>query len=156
MTSDPNPQSDILKLAWSWIAAPELQMPSVPKSPDGSTGQYRSFTYDQTQRAYIVPRTKVGPEAINFHLTSIYDDDYLHGTMWLVNPAIVVKNWNQSGVGISLKLDDATLANGTDFRFGFEQTKAGRDLVIWLKKTINLTAAEEHRVAVSILPIRKF
>ena len=33
--------------------------------------------------------------------------------------------------------------------------KAGRDLVIWLNKTINLTAAEEHRVAISIIPVRK-
>ena len=77
---DPKPQGDILKLPWSWIPAPELQMPGVAKSPNGSTGQYRSFTYDQTQRAYLVPRKGAGPKAINFHLTSIYDDDYLHGT----------------------------------------------------------------------------
>ena len=155
MTNQPDAQSDILKLAWSWIAAPELQMPGVAKSPNGTTGQYQCFTYDQTQRAYIVPRTKTGPEAINFHLTSIYDDDYLRGTMWLVTPAIVVKNWNQSDVGIGLKLDDATLVNGTDYRFGFEQTKTGKDLVIWVNKTINLTTADEHRVAVSIIPNRK-
>jgi len=30
-----------------------------------------------------------------------------------------------------------------------------KDLVIWLVKTINLTTAGEHRVAVSILPNRK-
>ena len=155
MTSNPKPQSDLLKLAWSWIAAPELQMPDVAKSPNGSTGQYNHFTYDQTQKAYLVPRTKTGPKALHFNLTSIYDDDYLHGTMWLVNPAIVVKNWNQSEGGINLKLNETTLANGTDYRFGFEQTKAGKDLVIWLNKTINLTTADEHRVAVSIIPNRK-
>ncbi len=29
-------------------------------------------------------------------LNAIHDDPYLRGTMWLVNPAIVVKNWNRS------------------------------------------------------------
>lgn len=155
MTSNPSPQSDILKLAWSWIAAPELQIPGAAKSPNDSTGQYNRFTYDQTQKAYIVPRTKTGPDAINFHLTSIYDDDYLHGTMWLVNPAIVVKNWNRADVGVSLKLGDTALTNGADYRFGYEQTKTGKDLVIWVNKTINLTAIEDHRVAISIVPVTK-
>ena len=32
---------------------------------------------------------------------------------------------------------------------------AGRDLVIWLNKTINFSIADEHRAAVFILPIHK-
>jgi hypothetical protein len=155
MIAKTDPQGDIMKLAWSWISAPELQMPGAPLSPNGGAGQYRRFTYDQTQRAYIVPRTKSGPEAIEFKLVSIYDDTYLHGTMWLVNPAFVVKNWSQPDTGIGLRLDGAALANGTDYRVGFEETGSGIDLVIWLNKTIDLNAKEDHRVSLSIIPARK-
>jgi hypothetical protein len=62
------PTDDILKLAWSWISPPELQMPDAKKSPNDSTGRYNVFTYDQTQKAYIVPRKTVGPEHITFAL----------------------------------------------------------------------------------------
>ena len=77
---------------------------------------------------------------------------YLKGTMWLVNPAIVVKNWNQSEVGISLELNGTALSSSVDFRSGYEQTEQGKDLVIWLNKTIDLNAVDEHRVEISIIP----
>ena len=69
-----------------------------------------------------------------------------------VNPTLVVPNWNDSDTGIALKLNGVTLKKDLDYRFGFEQTKAGKNLVIWIKQTIDLTAIEDHRVAVSILP----
>lgn len=154
MTESEKPQSEILKLAWSWISPPELQMPDAKKSPNDSTGKYNVFTYDQTQRAYIVPRKTTGSERISFALDAIYDDSYLQGTMRLVNPAIVVKNWNQPEVGFRFELDGKALATGTDYRFGFEPTAPGKDLVIWLNKTIDLSALDEHRVAISIIPER--
>ena len=58
MTSSVQPQSEILRLAWSWISPPELQMPDAKLSPNDSAGQYNVFTYDQTQKAYVIPRTK--------------------------------------------------------------------------------------------------
>lgn len=152
MTQAPDPQSEIMRLGWSWIAAPELQMPGDPKSPNGGTGKYRQFTYDQTQRAYVLPRKESGPKPIDFSLVSIYDDSYLRGTMWLVNPTIVVPSWNDSNAGITLKLDGVTLKNGPDYRLGFEQHESGNDLVIWIQRTIDLTAIDDHRVAVSIVP----
>jgi len=42
--------------------------------------------------------------------------------------------------------------NASDYRFGFQQTKSGNDLVIWIRQTIDLTTIKDHRVAVSILP----
>ena len=152
MTRAADPQKEIMQLAWSWVAAPELQMVGEPKSPNGSTGKYRQFTYDQAQRAYVVPRKESGPSPVDLQLVSIYDDEYLHGTMWLVNPAIVVPNWNDSEAGITLKLDGVPLKDGPDYRQGFEQKESGKDLVIWIQRTIDLTAAEDHRVAVSIEP----
>ncbi len=47
---------------------------------------------------------------------AIFDDGYLKGTMWLVNPAIILKNWNQFEVGISLELNGTGLASCVDFR----------------------------------------
>ena len=154
MTDSEKPQSEILKLAWSWISPPELQMPDAGKSPNDSTGQYNVFTYDQTQKAYIVPRTKTGPAHISFALDAIYDDSYLKGTMWLVNPAFVVKSWNQPEAGFRFELDGKVLTDGTDYRFGFEQTAAGKDLVIWLNKTLDLNVRDEHRTEISIFPNR--
>ena len=36
-----------------------------------------------------------------------------------MNPAIVVKNWNQPEAGFRLELDGKTLTSGTDYRFGY-------------------------------------
>ena len=127
-------------------------MPAAKKSPNDSTGRYNVFTYDQTQIAYIVPRTTTGPERISFALDAIYDDSYLKGTIWLVNPAIVVKNWNQPEAGFRFELDGTALTSGTDYRFGYEQTATGKDLVIWLNKTLDLNAPDEHRVEIAIVP----
>ena len=154
MTGSDKPQSEILKLAWSWISPPELQMPDAKKSPNDSTGQYNLLTYDQTQKAYIVPRKTAGPERIGFALDAIYDDSYLQDTMWLVNPAFVVKNWNQPETGFRFELNGKALANGTDYRFGFEQTVTGQDLVIWLNKTLDLNDRTGHRAGIAIIPNR--
>lgn len=61
ITHQRDPQIDFLRLAWSWIAAPELQIPGEPLSPNGSAGKYNVFTYDPAQKAYIIPRTNTGP-----------------------------------------------------------------------------------------------
>jgi hypothetical protein len=154
MTSAAEPQRDILRLAWSWVVAPELQMPGARKSPNGSTGEYRRFTYDQIQRAYIVPRQDTGPTPVAFDLVSIYDDSYLKGTMWLVNPCIVVPHWNRANPTITVKLNGQPLTPRRNYRFGFEKKERSTDLVLWLHKTLDLTAAEDHRAAISIQPTR--
>lgn len=152
MTSSKEPTEEILPLAWSWIAAPELQMPNARLSPNGSTGDYQNLTYDPTQRAYVVPRSKRGPDSLSFSLKSIYDDEYLHGTMWLVNPAFVIPNWDDQNGKIEVELDGEKLAEGRDFRIGFESQKGSTNLVVWLRKKVDLTPIEEHSVHLKISP----
>ena len=152
MTADAKPQSEILKLAWSWIAPPELQMPGARKSPNDSTGEYNRFTYDQTQKAYVIPRDTAGPAPIRFTLDAIYDDKYLAGTMWLVNPAFVVKNWNDSDMAFRVELDGKALTKGTDYRVGYEASGTGSNLVIWLNRTIDLNTRDEHSATLAIIP----
>ncbi|MBL8856094.1 MAG: hypothetical protein JNK57_19170 [Planctomycetaceae bacterium] len=152
MTVHNGTHDKILNLAWSWIAPPELQMPNVKKSPNDSAGEYNNFTFDQTQKAYVVPRTVPGAERIAFTLDAIYDDEYLHGTMWLVNPAFVVNDWNDSQTPFRVELDGNQLTSGVDYRFGFEPTKSGKNLVIWLNKTIDLNDREEHSAKFAIIP----
>jgi len=61
------------------------------------------------------------------------------------------------GVGdrsFRLELDGKPLASGADFRFGFEQTATGKDLVIWLNKTLDLNERDEHRGEIAIIRAR--
>ncbi len=155
LTNQADPQEDLLKLAWSWIAPPELQIPGEPLSPNGSAGQHNVFTFDQAQKAYVIPRKSDGPERINFVLDAIYDDAYLEGTMWLINPAFVVPNWNETETSFQFELDGETLSDGVDYRYGYESTTSGKDLVIWLNRTIDLNEREEHNAKISINPIGK-
>ena len=59
------------------------------------------------------------------------EDDDTDTTSWIINPAVIVKDWDEPGV--ELKLDGKTIEQGKDFRVGYEQTPTGKDLVIWLK-----------------------
>jgi hypothetical protein len=152
LTSNASPHRDLLPLAWSWISPPELQLPGVALSPNGSTGQYKAFTYDQTQRAYVIPRETVGPDSLRFILRAVYDDQHLRGTMWLVNPAFVIPQWNDARTDIELTLDGVTLVRGADYRVGMETSESGSTLVIWLNKTVDLTATEDHQVTINIAP----
>jgi hypothetical protein len=152
MTAKVKPHDEIMKLAWSWIAPPELQLPGARKSPNDSTGEYDVLTFDQTQKAYVIPRKTTGPERIAFTLDAIYDDEHLHGTMWLVNPAFVVINWNDTQSPFRIQLDGDLLVNGSDYRFGFEQTATGKNLVIWLNKTLDLNDRDEHNAMMTIIP----
>ena len=124
MTMTADPTSELAKLAWSWIVAPELQI-------SGYDATYLEFTYDQAQRAYIVPRTKVGPENLEFSLKRL---ENASAPMRWVNPAIVVKNWNDTIKPFLLKVNNETYAD-SNYRYGFEKTASGHDLVLWLKLT---------------------
>jgi hypothetical protein len=123
MTNVTDPQADLVHLAWSWISAPRLLM-------SGLKYDYLKFVYDQTQRAYILPRESRGPETLEFML-----DEYenMNAPMRLVNPAFVVRNWDDTTHGIVLKVNNNVMEAGKDYRFGYEQTEDGQDLVIWLQ-----------------------
>jgi hypothetical protein len=145
MTNEEDPQSELVKIGWSWIVPPELQI-------DGHERDYFKFTYDQTQKAYIVPRNNSGSEKIDFVLDAIYDEDYLYGTMWLVNPAFIIKDWGTDD--IALEIDNVELNREKDYRVGYEKTAEGTDLVIWIHRTIDLNTEPGHDINVSIIPKR--
>lgn len=154
MTDQRVPEKEILPLAWSWITPPELQWPGASLSPNVSAGQYQKFTYDQTQRAYIVPSEAIVDETATFALDSIYDDEHLQGTMWLVNPAFVISDWKGDATNVHVTVDGEIMKPGRDFRSGLEVTSEGRRLVVWLNRTIDLNAREEHRAEFSVGPAR--
>lgn len=77
------------------------------------------------------------------------------GTMWLMNPAFVIPNWNESDVKFRMTLDGQPLVDGSDYRCGFEKTAGGQDLVIWLNKTIDLNEREDHNAQIEIEPLKK-
>jgi hypothetical protein len=126
MTNAKDPTSELVPLAWSWIAAPKLRM-------DGLEPDYMQFTYDQAQRAYVVPRKGRGPISLEFDIQP--ENEEMDAPGWIINPAFVVKNWDEPGV--VLKVDGKTMEQGKNFRVGYEQTPTGRDLVIWLKMKTN-------------------
>jgi hypothetical protein len=129
MTNAADPVKELAALAWSWVAAPRLQM-------DGLKRDYMKFIYDPAQKAYIVPRKGRGPTALEFALEADDDDDR-GAPFWIINPAFIVKDWDKPG--IELKVDGQPIKQGKAFRVGYEQTPTGKDLVIWLKMKTNKT-----------------
>jgi hypothetical protein len=91
------------------------------------------YIYDPAQRAYVVPRKGRGPTSLEFELQA--EDEERDAPGWIINPAFVVKDWDEPGV--VLKVDGKTIEQGKDFRVGYEQTPTGIDLVIWLQMKMN-------------------
>jgi len=121
MTNTEDPVKELVPLAWSWIAAPRLQM-------EGLKDDYNQFLYDPAQRAYIVPRKGRGPTELEFTLEQ---DEDMDAPGWIINPTFIVKDWDEAGV--ELRMDGKTVKQGKDFRIGYEETHTGKDLVLWLK-----------------------
>ena len=129
MTNAADPIKELVPLAWSWIAAPRLQMEGVKPS-------YAVFTYDPAQKAYMVPREGWGPTPLEFTLEQ--DRDFWkRAPNSIVNPTFIVKDWGDSDV--SLQIDSKPVHEGDNFRVGHEETATGKDLVIWLKMRTNET-----------------
>jgi hypothetical protein len=120
MTNAADPVEELVSLAWSWIAAPLLDMEGLGMS-------YANITYDRTQRAYIVPREGRGPRELEFTLVEDEDMGEFGAPMRIVNPAFVVKDWGKAPV--TLEIDGKPRARGPGFRVGYE----GADLVLWLQ-----------------------
>ena len=81
---------------------------------------------------------------MEFALVEDEDIGEFGAPMWIVNPAFVVKAWGKAPV--ALEIDGKPVAQGADFRVGYEDTDDGTDLVLWLKlrstKSIQLTIKE--------------
>jgi hypothetical protein len=131
MTNAADPVKELVKLGWSWIEGPTLQM-------EGFKPEYMISTYDPAQKAYIVPREGRGPVELKFSLEA----QHQHGSvefgaegqgapMAIINPTFIVKDWDTPGV--ELRVDDKLIEPGKDFRIGYEETPTGSDLILWLR-----------------------
>jgi hypothetical protein len=122
MTDAEDQAKELVPLATSWIIPPRLQMEVLKPS-------YTVDTYDPAQRAYVLQCDVEGPSEIEFELEM--EEDFSDVPQAIVNPAILIKDWGDSGV--ELKVDGEPVERGKDFRVGYEETHTGKDLVIWLK-----------------------
>jgi hypothetical protein len=111
------PAADLLPLAKSWLTPAKLEVAGEA---------FRSEGYDPAQRAFVLTRIANGKLAV-LELTLGASQDTP-----LVNPAIVVKNWGESGT--RLKIDGKSVAWGKDFRYGHAPNLEGVDLVVWVRK----------------------
>jgi hypothetical protein len=120
--------AELLPLAKSWLTPPRIEV-----AGEG----FQTKGYDPAQRAFVLARMTTGKPAI-LHLTLQASQ-----SSPVVNPAIVIKNWGEDGA--RLELDGKLVAWGKEFRYGYERTLEGTDLVIWVRKesvapvTISLT-----------------
>lgn len=109
--------AQLLPLAKSWIAPPELQI-----AGEG----YRSEGYDPAQRAWVVTRTGNGA-AGSLQLMLAASD-----ASPLFDPAVVIRNWGEGDA--QLRVDGERVEWGKNYRAGHVRHLDGTDLVIWMEK----------------------
>ena len=115
----------LVPLAKSWLSPPELSI--------NSTG-YKSEGYDPTQAAYLISSTEQDNSTpLSFIINASKESP-------LINPAFVIKNWGKKD--FALTMNGTTLKQSEDYRFGYNQTINGYELIIWLEKqsesTVNI------------------
>ncbi|MHC5074597.1 MAG: hypothetical protein ACYTFE_07210 [Planctomycetota bacterium] len=120
MTNAKDPANELLPLAQSWLRPPQLKMPGLEPS-------YTVLVYDPTQRAYVLSCGQEGAKNFEFTLAEAAEGDK---RVFIENPAFVLKDWGASDV--ELKVDGKSMEAGKDFRFGYEKTHTGSDLILWL------------------------
>jgi hypothetical protein len=108
----------LLPLARFWNHPPEM------KALSGAKG----ISYEQSQKAYILEATG-GEISLSVEASE---------SSPLQNPCLVIRNCRPEEIRISM--NDASLAEGTDFRYGFVPVEGGYDLVIWIRTTTDQTA----------------
>ena len=124
MINSENPADELLPLAKSWLEYPRLVL-------EGKELSYTQQSYDQAQRAYILPDEISGPRKLSFSLgfPEEFEED-VNIPVNIVNPVFIVPNWGESGAEI--KLNGKSLKQREDFELGYEANNEGSDLVIWM------------------------
>jgi len=122
----------LVPVAKSWLTPAELRL----------TVQGYDFTgYDRYQRAYVLNcRDKGSPSKLEFELAASEESP-------VVNLALVIENWGRAPA--SLKIDGRKIKRGRDFRFGYRETLAGSDLIVWIN------AKGTKKLKVTISPVEK-
>ena len=125
MTASTDPAEELTGLAKSWLHYPRLIM-------EGRELSYTHPSYDQAQRAYLVPWDKELTLPIKFQLgfPEKFEEEVAI-PISIVNPVFIVKGWGSSSAEV--KLNGKVLEEGENLRLGYEQSATGSDLIIWLK-----------------------
>jgi hypothetical protein len=137
MIASDDPAETIIELAKSWLHYPRLMM-------EDSELSYTEPSYDQAQKAYIVPRNDQGPRQFRFELG--FPDRFQEEIplpVSIVNPAFVIKDWGTARV--ELRVNGSIVKPGKNYRIGYEQTNTGTNLIIWL----NHRAQESTRIEIN-------
>jgi hypothetical protein len=107
---------ELVPLAKSWLQAPKMKITS---------DVYTSGTYDQSERAYIIEKTKsCDSTPCTFSFQASKDSP-------LLNPAIIIKNWG--GKLSKLTVDGKTIKHGKNFRQGIRKGPLSEDLIVWIR-----------------------
>ena len=107
---------ELVPLSKSWNSPPVLDLQNEDLENTG---------FDTCQRAYTMHCLTPGEiKTVNFTLQASKNSP-------VVNPAVVIKNWGDSGV--KLKVDGKEVTRGKTFRIGYECRLDGTDLVLWIK-----------------------
>jgi len=122
------PVEGLVPLAKSWLNPAKLVV---------RKGHVREDGYDPRQMAYVLIATSLHePSALEVDLLGSNDSPIL-------NPAILVKGWDNSPV--SVELNGVALQSPQDYRVGYRETLETSDLILWIEKE----AADPMRLGVS-------
>ena len=100
-------------------------------------GAFKSEGYLMAERAYVLKAMGANSNGLKFQLNASQASP-LH------NPAFVIKGWGEAGAQITV--DGKRILRGTEFRYGFNRTLEGTDLVVWLKRS------SEKSVTITLKP----
>jgi hypothetical protein len=104
--------AQLISLAKSWNNPPEL----------ANMNGIKSYTYIQEERAYYI---QAGLSEISFTVNASMESP-------LLNPAFIIKNWNDAEV--SLKIDGKEISAGKQFRYGMNYDTSGKKyMIIWVE-----------------------
>lgn len=108
---------DLVYLARSWLNAPEMVVNNREDNINSA--------FDQAQRAYVIEKS-TGDFEYPIQLTLEATN-----TSPLVNPAIIVKNWNKEEAEVSL--NGRQIKNKKDLRQGIIKGADSSDLILWIR-----------------------
>ena len=111
-----------VRLARSWQRAPELRI---------SSGGFEGKGYDKYQRAYVIDRIASKPGEVSSDPYGVKFSISASEQRPIINPAFVIKNWGSEKP--VLKVDGRRIKDPKVFRFGYNMTVDGNDLVVWVK-----------------------
>ena len=136
LTNTLDPVKELVPVAKSWITHPYVFM-------DGVEPSYKQKVFDPAQRAFIL--RKEGNETMHFELGELKNiDEEFKVDAWIINPVFVVKNWGSTN--IQVEANGKKLIEGLDYLAGYENSKSGTDLILWLNMKTN------KRVKFSLIP----